>query len=195
MGYLISGHFVRQRPDAARVRAALPMSIGFTLYEHLAHPVFAIDTYRATKPSQYPFSAATPATDIPLDVSPELSAVYEQLRSESAANGLKRSYINLSRALSSAMSQDVLSVYSDDDGNDFACLSRGGEVLSGIARCEAYVVSFGPSHASRAPASSQSRLHELSSGAVTSFLGVAASDLGFGSFDPPDSLGFKVTDA
>jgi hypothetical protein len=195
MGYLISGHFVRQRPDAAKLRTALPASIGFTLYEHLAHPVFAIDTYRATKPSRYPFSAATPATDIPLDVSPELSAVYEQLRSENAANGLKRSYVNLSRALSSAMSQDVLSVYSDDDGNDFACLSRAGEVLSGIARCEGNVVSFGPSHASRSPASSQSRLHELSSEAVTSFLGVAASDLGFGSFDPPDNLGFKVTDA
>ena len=195
MGYLIAGHFVRQRPDAARLRAALPTSIGFTVYKHLRHPVFAIDTYRATKPSQFPFSASTPATDIPLEVSPELSAVYEELRSENAANGLKRSYVNLSRALSSAVSQDVLSVFSDDDGNDFACLSRGGEVVSGIARCEGYIVRFGPSHASRSPASSESELHELSSEAVTSFLGVAASDLGFGSMDPPDNMGFKVADA
>ena len=194
MGYLIAGHFVRQRPDAARLRAALPESIGFTVYKHLRHPVFAIDTYRATKPSRFPFSAATPATDIPLEVSAELSAVYEQLRSENAANGLKRSYVNLSRALSSALSQDVLSVYSDDDGNDFACLSRGGEVVSGIARCEVYIVRFGPSHASRSPASSESGLHELSSEAVTSFLGVAASDLGFGSMDPPDNMGFKEAD-
>ena len=195
MGYLIAGHFVRQRPDAATLRAALPTSIGFTLYEYLAHPVFAIDTYRATKPSDFPFSAATPATDIPLDVSPELSAVYEQLRSENAANGLKRSYVNLSRILSGAMGQDVLTVFADDDGNDFACLSRGGEVVSGIARCEGSIVSFGPSHASRAPASSEAGLHELASAAVTSFLGVAASDLGFGSFDPPDNLGFRVMDA
>ena len=163
MGYLISGHFMRQRPDTARLRAALPMSIGFTVYEHLAHPVFGIDTYRATKPSRFPFSAATPATDIPLDVSPELSAVYEQLRSENAANGLKRSYINLSRALSAATNQDVLSVFADDDGNDFACLSRGGEVVSGVARCDSHIVSFGPSQASRAPASSESRLHALAS--------------------------------
>ncbi len=195
MGYLIAGHFVRQRPDVVRLRDALPKSVGFTVYEHLAHPVFGIDTYRATKPSSFPFSAATPATDIPLDVSPELSAVYEQLRGENAANGLKRSYINLSRTLSSAMSQDVLSVFADDDGNDFACLSRGGEVVSGIARCEGYIVSFGPSHASRAPESSESGLHELASEAVTSFLGVAAADLGFGSIDPPDNLGFKVIDA
>jgi hypothetical protein len=195
VGYLIAGHFMKQRPDAARLRAALPASIGFTLYEHLAHPVFAIDTYRATKPSSFPFSAATPATDIPLDVSPELSAVYEQLRSENAANGLKRSYVNLSRNLSSAMGQDVLSVFADDDGNDFACLSRGGEVVSGVARCEGSIVSFGPANASRSPAADQSDLHELSAAAVTSFLGVAAADLGFGSFDPPDNLGFKVIDA
>ncbi len=195
MGYLIAGHFVRQRPDAATLRAALPTSIGFTLYEHLAHPVFAIDTYRATKPSDFPFSAATPATDIPLEVSPELSAVYEQLRSENAANGLKRSYVNLSRTLSGAMGQDVLSVFADDDGNDFACLSRGGEVVSGIARCEDSIVSFGPANASRSPASSESELHELSAAAVASFLGVAAADLGFGSFDPPDNLGFRVMDA
>jgi hypothetical protein len=195
MGYLISGHFVKPRPDAGRLRAALPKSIGFTVYEHLRHPVFAIDTYRATKPTEFPFSAATPATDIPLEVSPELSAVYEQLRSENAANGLKRSYVNLSRMLSSAVSQDVLSVFSDDDGNDFACLSRGGEVVSGIAKCEAYIVRFGPSQASRSPASSESRLHELSPEAVTSFLGVSAADLGFGSMDPPENMGFKVAEA
>src|SRR5690242_18250971 len=122
MGYLISGHFMRHRPDSAKLRAALPKSIGFTVYEHQAHPVFAIDTYRATKPSRYPFSVATPATDISLDVSAELAAIYEQLRIESAANGLKRSYISLCCILSRALKQEVLSVYSDDDGNDFACL-------------------------------------------------------------------------
>jgi hypothetical protein len=141
MGYLISGHFVRRRPDSTKVRAALPKSIGFTVYEHQVHPAFAIDTYRATKPSRYPCSAATPATDISLDVSAELAAIYEQLRIENAANGLKRSYINLSRLLSDALNQEVLSVYCDDDGNDFACLSRDGEVVSGIAQCEDYILS------------------------------------------------------
>jgi hypothetical protein len=38
-------------------------------------------------------------------------------------------------------------------------------------------------------------LRELSSKAVTPFLGVAASDLGFGLIDPPDNMGFKVADA
>src|SRR5262245_28916673 len=125
MAYLISAHFLKQRPDPAQLRAALPNSIGFTVYEHETHPVFAIDTYRATKPSRYPFSAATPATDLSLDISAELSTIYEQLRAENAANGLKRSYINLCRALSTATTQEVLSVYADDDGNDFTCLCGG----------------------------------------------------------------------
>lgn len=192
MGYLISGHFVRRRPDSDKVRAALPKSVGFTLYEHQVHPAFAIDTYRATKPSRYPFSVATPATDISLEVSAELAAIYEQLRIENAANGLKRSYINLSRLLSGALNQEVLSVYCDDEGNDFACLSRDGEVLSGIAQCADYILSFGPSSASRSPVSSQLRLHQLASEAVTSFFGVAASDFGLGLFDPPENLDFKV---
>jgi hypothetical protein len=82
MGNLISAHFVRHRPDSRKLRAVLPQSIGFTVYEHNVHPIFAIDTYRATKPSSYPFSAVTPATDISLDVSTELSEMYEQLRIE-----------------------------------------------------------------------------------------------------------------
>src|SRR5262245_14424105 len=140
MAYLISAHFLKQRPDPAQLRAALPNSIGFTVYEHETHPVFAIDTYRATKPSRYPFSAATPATDLSLDISAELSTIYEQLRAENAANGLKRPYINLGRALSTATTQEVLSVYADDDGNDFTCLCGGGQLLSGMARCEAHIV-------------------------------------------------------
>jgi hypothetical protein len=135
---------------------------------------------------------ATPATDISLDVSPELAAIYEELRIENAANGLKRSYVNLSRTLSGATNQDVLSIFSDDDGNDFACVSREAEVVWGIANCAGYIVRFGPSSASRSPASGSPRLHQLASEAVTSSFGVAASDLGFGSFDPPENLGFKV---
>ncbi|MGH8177547.1 MAG: hypothetical protein ACREV5_14905 [Steroidobacter sp.] len=155
------------------------------------HPIFGIDTYRATKPSPYPFSAVTPATDISLDVSEELAAMYEQLRIEGAANGLKRSYINLSRILSETVNESVLSVCSDDDGNDFACLSRSGAIISGSAKCEKYIVRFGPSNASRCPAPEQHHLHALASEAATSFLGFPASDLGFGSFDPPEYFGFK----
>lgn len=191
MGYLISGHFVKHRPDSGKVRAALPQSIGFDVYEHSVYPIFGIDTFRATKPSPYPFSAVTPATDIWLDVSAELAAVYEQLRMEGAANGLKRAYINLSRILSGVMNETVLSVCSDDDGNDFACLSRSGVIISGSAKCEEYIVRFGPLSASRSPAPGRHDLHALASEAVTSFLGFPASDLGFGSFDPPEYLGFK----
>src|SRR5262249_49535214 len=131
MGYLIAGHFTRRRPSSSRVRTALPNSVGFTLYAHSTYPICAIDTYRASKPSKYPFSTATPATDIPLAVSPELDALYEQLRGENAANGFKRSYLNLCRALSRSLEEDVLTIFSDDDGSDFACLGRNGDIFSG----------------------------------------------------------------
>jgi hypothetical protein len=150
------------------------------------HPIFAIDTYRATKPSTYPFSAVTPAADISLDVSRELTAMYEQLRIEGVAHGFKRSYINLSRMLSGATDEEVLSVCSDDDGSDFACLSRGGVIISGCARCAEHMVRFSASSASRSPAPEQRGLHAFASEAVTAFLGFSASELGFGSFDPPE---------
>ena len=34
MGYLISAHLMKQRPGSSLLRAALPKSIGFAVYEH-----------------------------------------------------------------------------------------------------------------------------------------------------------------
>jgi hypothetical protein len=196
MGYLIAGHFLKQRPVSSNIRAALPDSVGFVVYQHQVHAVYAIDTFRASKPSSFPFSAATPATDIPLTLSPELQALYEQLRAENAANGFKRAYVNLAGALSRSLGAEVLSVYADDDGNDFACLSRNGEVVSGVARCEAHIVRFGPDGASRSLASDEDEpeLHRLAADAVTAFTGVPASDMGFGTMDPPENMGFRAID-
>jgi hypothetical protein len=192
VGYLIAGHFVKQHPDPITLRTALPAAVGFTVYKHETYSIFAIDTYRASKPSRRPFSVSTPATDISLEVPDKLTAIYEELRTENAANGFKRSYINLARLLSRALDDEVLSIFADDDGNDFECLSRSGAVVSGKARCERYIVSFGPTHASRTLVTSELHLHQLAASAVTSVLGVPASDLGFGSFDPPENLGFEV---
>jgi hypothetical protein len=192
MGYLISASLMKQCPDSSQLRAALPKSIGFAVYKHLTYQIFAIDTYRATRPSSYPFCTATPATDLSLDVPADLARIYEELRSENAANGLKRSYINLCRLISATTKQEVLSVFADDDGNDFACLCRSGELLDGVAKCQSHVVRFGASSASISPVSDDPRLHQFASEAVSSLFGVSASDLGFGSFDPPENYGFGL---
>lgn len=145
MGSLISGHFTKELPDILAVRAVLPASVGCRSLSHRDLKLFAIDTYRAAKPRRWPLSVATPATDLPLELPEslsELTELYERLLKEGGANGLKRSYINLSRLLSGVLGQPVLTLYSDDDGNDFACLTRSGELVSLVTWCEEYVVQY-----------------------------------------------------
>jgi hypothetical protein len=79
-----------------------PASIGFATYRRSHFALFAIDRFRAAKPSRYPLSVATPATDFPLALSSELAPLdelHEHLRQERPANGLKRACIQLSSAL------------------------------------------------------------------------------------------------
>jgi hypothetical protein len=194
MGYLVSAHLTQHRPSSAGVRSALPLSIGFRVYRHQTLPLFAIDTWRATKPSRYPFTAATPATDLPLEL-PErlkgLSSVYERLQHHGSANGLKRSYINLSAMLSHALAQPVLSVYTDDDESDFACLAEQGAVVSLVARCGEYVVRMEPgTDASLVQEADALELHALASRHLQASFGIPGSAIGLGSFDPPIDLGF-----
>jgi hypothetical protein len=71
---------MNQKPNAYSVRKALPSSIGFTIYRHSTFALFAIDTFRADQPSRYPFLAATPATDLPLEMPPEGSMRHARAR-------------------------------------------------------------------------------------------------------------------
>jgi hypothetical protein len=176
------------------VRAALPSSIGFVIYRHNRLPLFAIDTFRASKPPRYPFSAATPATDLPLELPSVLNALttlYEQLKEQGTANGLKRAYINLSCILSSCLDQDILSVFADDEGNDFACLSTKGRAVRITARCGDQVISFDNEQLSTIQdESDNATLQEIVSRQFELFTGHPASTVGLGSFDPPQNRGF-----
>jgi hypothetical protein len=194
MGYFVSCHFTQHRPRMADVRSALPPSLGFRVYRHQTLPLFAIDTWRATKPPRYPFTTATPATDLPLEL-PEhlapLSAIYEQLHRQGNANGLKRSYINLSASLSQALGRPVLSVYADDDENDFACLTDQGTLVSLVARCGEFVVRMDPVADVRLEQGANAlKLHELAALHLQASFGIPGSQAGLGSFDPPEDFGF-----
>jgi len=193
MGYLISGHFMLERPNPERVRAALPSSVGFGIYRHESVAVFAIDTFRASKPSHYPLSTATPGTDLPLQLPPDLQAVndlYEELRKKGTANGLKRSYISLSRMLSAALAQPLLSAFSDDEGSDFACVSRSGTTARVVARCGDDLVLFDNGRLSITKPEAKRTLHAVLSKEFELFTGKPATALGLGTFDPPDVFGF-----
>jgi hypothetical protein len=194
MGYLVACHFTRQAPSGSSVRGALPQSIGFAIYRHQALRLFAIDTFRAAKPSRFPFSVATPAADLPLELPPDLAALstlFEQLREEGIANGLKRSYINLACILSSCLGLDVLSVYADDDGNDFACVAAHGKAARIAARCGNQVVGFENGRVSRTVNESDDViLHQIVSRQFELFTGHPASAIGLGSFNAPENRGF-----
>src|SRR5215471_1528455 len=96
MGYLVTAHVFRGKPNLSRL-SELPKSIGHRLYLHRAANLFLLDTFRASKPPQYPFRTLLPSVDIPLELPPRLEVLerlYSQLRLLHLAGGFMRSYIN-----------------------------------------------------------------------------------------------------
>jgi hypothetical protein len=120
-----------------------------------------------------------------------LTATYKRLLEEGGANGLKRACINLSSLLSSVLRERVLTLYSDDDGNDFACQTQSGLLASLVARCGKYIVRFEQgAQILLEPSAENHRLHALASEHLQACFGINGTELGLGSFDAPDSYGF-----
>jgi len=130
MGYLISAHIVRDKPAIERL-AELPASIGYRVYFHRAADVCIVDTFRSSRPPEYPFQTPLPVADVPLELSDSLNAlesVYEFLSQRKLANSFKKSYINFALILNRLLGTPVLSIISDDDDLDFACLASDGSL-------------------------------------------------------------------
>jgi hypothetical protein len=191
MGHLVAGHLTVERPDPGRIRGALPASVGFSVWRHGSLPLFAVDTFAAARPPQRPLSVATPALDLPLELPPDLApldVLHERLRADGAAGGFHRAYVALSRLLSAALRQRVLSLYADDDESDFACLSASGKLEHLSARCGDRLVAFEHGQLELAPAQ-DGGLHAVASRAFEEFTGYPASALGLGTRAPPPRLG------
>lgn len=196
MGELVSMHLIKQRPEVDAIRAVLPSSIGFRVYRHGSLALFAIDTFGKDKPPQYPFTSATPAADLPLELGPHLrslTAAYEYARRAGGANCIKRSFINLAEALSEALGQTVLSICSDDDELDFACLASGGVASVVTALCDETIVRYVNGTTQIAPAGDELSLHQHAIEAFEEFTGASAETIGLGSLDSPDDFGFVAS--
>lgn len=144
MGYLISAHITRDKPDADRL-AELPSSIGYRVYHHRSAGVFVIDAFCASRPPRYPFQMPIPAVDVPLELPPELHAlelVYAQLNKLKMADSFRKSYINFGLLLSRLLGMPVLSFISDDDEWDFACTVAGGSLSRLKCRCGDLVITY-----------------------------------------------------
>lgn len=214
MGYLISAHALKSEPDLSRLEA-LPKEVSWAVYREDDSPIWYVDTFATGKKHEWPFTSLPSFKSIPRDLPQSLDPlrrVYEALDAADLADGFDRAFLNLNLLLSNIVQLPVLSFYSDDDGNDFACLSQNGTLQR--LRCECYDVEFiyqdgkikiqpfrieddefeptdlaglhspesGISVLDRDKQQS-SRLHHIAGEEVSSFLDTSEPPLGLGSFD------------
>ena len=142
MGYLVSAHVFRDRPDLSRL-GELPHSIGYRVYLHATANLYLLDTYRPTKVPQYPFQTSLPVADIPLELPAGLEALehlYSQFMRLNLANGLKKSYVNAAIMLNQLLQMPVFSFISNDDEFDFACSVADGKLSRLRCRCGDLVI-------------------------------------------------------
>jgi hypothetical protein len=178
----------------------VPEGTAFTIHRHATLPFFILETYRAAKPPRSPLTGATPSAGLSLDLPSELASLgplYEKLRAEGSANAFPRALVNLGRALSSSLNQAVLTLSSDDDTRDFACLCRGGLCERLRLRTEAELVTFEQGALVIDPVTDDgegSPLHGVAAAEFERFTGQRAAVLGLGTFDPPPRFGLVPDD-
>ena len=123
MGYLVSGHIVRE-PIAIEALSALPDSVGRRLYRHKNPECWIIDAFRPERVPDYPFTQLTPTKDIPLETPiADLDAAAKAFRDTGHANAFKRGYVNLALIVAKALGSRTLSFVADDDELDFSCIA------------------------------------------------------------------------
>ncbi|MFN7289090.1 MAG: hypothetical protein ACK5T6_00775 [Pirellula sp.] len=153
MGNLITAHVTLQEPSANDL-ASIPKSIGFRIYHHRAAKLFLIDAFPASKPPKWPFTARLPATDMPLELPPDLTALESLNRfllKRGLADYFKTSYSNVSLLLNRLLKSPVFSFASNDDGLDFACVASREHVERLEFTCEDLHVTYANGTASIQP--------------------------------------------
>ncbi|MDQ8036393.1 MAG: hypothetical protein REI12_03160 [Pedobacter sp.] len=185
---------MKEKPAPEALRQALPSSIGFNIYFHPTLSVYAIDTFRPSKPPTYPLTTPIPSIDIPLELGSHLSEIaeaYAEAKRQQVANGLPRSYINIAESLSKSLNQPVLAVFSDDDVCDFACIAEKGVIKSLWARCGEVEYRFENETLQSNRAAEDTHIHQNAAEAIKIFTGGSPELIGFGLLDPPDNFGLE----
>ena len=192
MGYLISGLFLKECPNASALRDALPPSIGFNLYHHPQLDIYAIDAFRPSKPNAYPLTSPIPSVDLPLELGPHLqtvTAAYNVAVTGHVADGFKRSYVNLAESLSAKLGQSILAVYTNDDYADFACIASQGALVQMTALCGEQIIRFSHSTIETVEPDDERQLHQGAAKLFAQFTNGAPEIFGFGAWDPPENYG------
>ena len=137
MGYLVVAHIMKNMPDLARL-SELPTSMDWSLHQDDGVGAFYLDTFKAGRKQDWPFTSMPPTKEIPLDFAPDLeplAAIYRVLEKSQLAHSFPRGFLNLGLAISKALLQPVCSFCSDDDGLDFAFISDSGRLLRLHCEC------------------------------------------------------------
>lgn len=197
MGYLITGMFLLERPSQDALRAALPASVEFRIYEHPELQIYAVGGFRRIKPSAYPLSMPFSTADVPLELGPHLSLLseeYRKLQDLGVADGFKRAYLNLAEIVSAALGTAVLTLFTDDDGIDFACIAQSGRVSLLWAQCGTDSLKIDGASVVWRPLGELTSLHQNAALAFRHFTGKDPQMFGFGSWDPPHHFGLLQID-
>lgn len=130
VGHFVSAHVLLERADFSQLNN-LPPSIGYRVYFHRRAQLYLIDTFRSTRLPAFPFQSRLPA----MELSSEIPRDYEGLRTLHAqlvelgqAAGFCTTYMNYCRMASRLLAAPLLSIVSDDDELDFACLASHGRL-------------------------------------------------------------------
>jgi hypothetical protein len=214
MGYDVSAHLLTSAPDLARLES-LPGGIAWTVYRDGDGAAWYVDTYASGKKHEWPFTSVPNLKRIPFEL-PEslgpLSGVFAALDAAELTHGFELAFVRLNLLLSSTLRLPVLSIYSDDEGVDLACLSEDGMLsrLRGkfwdidltfregtieiqplrIDDEDVELTDLGDLHDPARGISVMernvphvSRLHGVACAEVSSFLGMPEAPLGLGYFD------------
>lgn len=181
MAYLLAFSVVREHPDSSRL-GELPQSLPWKVFGTERFSEAFVDVFDYRKDWKYPFCSIPAVKDLPLQF-PEpldhLNELYDELRKKNRANGFKRAFINLNLKLSDLLSAEVLSVISDDEGTDLACISVAGELKKLRFRAGGIEANWSQDTGTDLGTKSSSRLHRIAEEECSQFLGVQLPLFGF----------------
>ncbi|MDL2197487.1 hypothetical protein QQF45_00255 [Halopseudomonas aestusnigri] len=192
MGYLLAFSVAKECADSSKL-VELPQSLPWKVFGTEQFPDKLVDVFDFRKDWEYPFSSVPAAKDLPLQFPDPLGALnelYDELRKKNRANGFKRAFINLNLQLSQLLSTEVLSVISDDEGTDLACVSVDGQLKKLRFRAGKIEANWSREMGIDLDKKSSSRLHKIAEDECFEFLNFRLPMFGFDGVY--DSLELKI---
>jgi hypothetical protein len=197
MGYLVSIFAIKGTGQTGALHQ-LPKSLPWKLYRAKGIDALLLDVlnFRASPDANaYPFCSIPAIQDLPLNFEPPLAGLndlYEALKKKNRANGFRRAFVNLNVMITRFLGAEVLSLLSDDQGIDLACVSSNGALRRLRFRAGGIEVKWVDGSGTTQERQGSSLIHRIAREEAVSFLG---SELPIFGFDGDVSaLGLEVVD-